>query len=400
MYFSAASSEDASKHCIGAATASNATGPYVPEDKALACPLDQGGAVDADGFEDDGKYYIVYKVDGDDDTHASSVMLQELNSDAVTPVGDAIQLLVQNDQHSPRVVTDKRGDHHSPRGEGHTPRDNLTRRDDSDDIDDESEITGNDSNIFSDQNNIFSDDSEATNDDSHWPRNTPNIFTDDADDLGDDSEDTIDDSHMTGDSPHRRRDTSNIFSDDSETTGDDSLVTRDDAHATRDDAHATRDDAHATRDDAHATRDDAHATRDDAHATRDNGMPRYNPDDTSDDADEHTNDDSHQPIIESPSLAKIDGTYYLSFTSDIDGSDEYEVSYATASAITGPYTKAQGPDAALFEFDAADNHASLSGAGGVDFSADGSKIVFHAFENGHDIEDGRAMFVAENVHAT
>ncbi|KAJ5135448.1 2-5-diamino-6-ribosylamino-4(3H)-pyrimidinone 5'-phosphate reductase [Penicillium bovifimosum] len=389
MYFSAASSEDASKHCIGAATAANATGPYVPEDKALVCPLDQGGAVDADGFEDDGVYYIVYKV-GDDDAHASSVMLQELDSDAVTPVGDAIPLVIQHDQHAT-------GDQHATDNHATGSDDVDDLGDDSEDTTDDSHMTGTESyrrdtsNIFSDDVDDLGGDSEDTTDDSHmtggdpYRRDTSNIFSDDADDLGDDAEDTTDDSHMTGSDSYRRRDTSNIFSDDSETTEDDSIATRD-VHATRDDNHATRDD-HETRDD-HATRDDAHATRDDAHATRDIHATRDN---------DETSDDSHRPIIESPSLAKIDGTYYLSFTSDIDGSDEYEVSYATASSITGPYIKAHGPDAELFDFDAADDH--VTGAGGVDFSADGSKIVFHAFENGHDIEDGRAMFISD-VHAT
>lgn len=37
----------------------------------------------------------------------------------------------------------------------------------------------------------------------------------------------------------------------------------------------------------------------------------------------------------------------------------------------------------------------LSGPGGADFNGDGSNIVFHAFENGKDIWNGRAMYVAD-----
>lgn len=206
MYFSAASSEDSSKHCVGAATSTSITGPYTPEDSALACPLDQGGAIDADGFSDGGTFYVVYKIDGnsldgDGTTHATPIMLQGLNSDAVTPNGDPTQLLDR--------------------------------------------------------------------------------------------------------------------------------------------------------------------------------------------------DDADGPLIEAPSLANVDGTYYLSFSSNMYDTTDYDVSYATASALTGPYTKAQAPNAPLLVSGDPSNVGDLAGPGGADFSADGLKIVFHAFENGQNIDDGRAMYVAD-----
>ncbi|CAG8228879.1 unnamed protein product [Penicillium salamii] len=205
MYFSAASSEDDSKHCVGAATSSSITGPYTPTENALACPLDQGGAIDADGFKDGGTYYVVYKVDrnslnGDGTTHPTPLMLQGLNSDAVTPNGNPTQLLDR--------------------------------------------------------------------------------------------------------------------------------------------------------------------------------------------------DDTDGPLIEAPSLANVDGTYYLSFSSNAYDTEKYDVSYATASALTGPYTKARDPDAPLLVSGDASDVGNLSGPGGSDF-LDGSKIVFHAFENGKNIDDGRAMYVAD-----
>jgi beta-xylosidase len=210
MYFSASTSEDASKHCVGAATSSSITGPYTPVDSAVACPLDQGGAIDADGFEDGGTYYVVYKVDGnslngDGSTHTTPLMLQGLNSDAVTPNGDPTQLLDR--------------------------------------------------------------------------------------------------------------------------------------------------------------------------------------------------DDADGPLIEAPSLVNVDGMYYLSFSSNMYDTDKYDVSYATASALTGPYTKAQYPDAPLLVSGDASNVGDLSGPGGSDFLRDGSKIVFHAFENGKNIENGRAMYVAD-IHTS
>lgn len=67
MYFSATSSSDSSKHCIGAATATSVTGPYTPiSSSALICPLSQGGAIDASGYYDQatGNRYITYKIDG------------------------------------------------------------------------------------------------------------------------------------------------------------------------------------------------------------------------------------------------------------------------------------------------------------------------------------------------
>ncbi|KAJ5527129.1 hypothetical protein N7513_011288 [Penicillium frequentans] len=206
MYFSAASSEDSSKHCVGAATSTTITGPYTPEDSVLACPLDQGGAIDADGFDDGGTYYVVYKIDGnsldgDGTTHGTPIMLQGLNSDAVTPNGDSTQLLDR--------------------------------------------------------------------------------------------------------------------------------------------------------------------------------------------------DDADGPLIEAPSLANVDGTYYLSFSSNMYDTTDYDVSYATASALTGPFTKVQAPDAPLLVSGDPSNVGNLAGPGGADFSADGSKIVFHAFENGQNIDNGRAMYVAD-----
>lgn len=206
MYFSAATSQDDSKHCVGAATSSSITGPYTPESDPLACPLDQGGAIDADGYKDGDTYYVVYKVDGnsldgDGATHATPIMLQGLNSDAVTPNGDATQLLDR--------------------------------------------------------------------------------------------------------------------------------------------------------------------------------------------------DDNDGPLIEAPSLAKVGGTYYLSFSSNMYDTTKYDVSYATASAITGPYTKAQGPRAPLLQSGDASDVGNLGGPGGADFNGDGSKIVFHAFENGQNLDNGRAMYVAD-----
>lgn len=70
MYYSATTNSDRSKHCVGAATSKHVRGPYTPVgDKPLFCPLEAGGAIDASGYNDHGKRYIVYKIDGNSMGH-------------------------------------------------------------------------------------------------------------------------------------------------------------------------------------------------------------------------------------------------------------------------------------------------------------------------------------------
>lgn len=201
MYFSASISADTSKHCVGAATSSSITGPYTPEESPFACPLEQGGAIDADGYEDDdGTLYVTYKIDGnslnsDGSFHPTPIMLQKLKSDGITRDGDAVKIL-------------ERG-----------PADG--------------------------------------------------------------------------------------------------------------------------------------------------------------------------PVIEAPSLVKSNGTYFLSLSSAMYNTLQYDVAYATAPSITGPYTKASER---LLETGDPSNVGPLAGPGGSDFKGDGTMMAFHAFRNGQDISDGRAMY--------
>ena len=56
MYYSAGAASDPTKHCVGAAKASSVLGPYEPiGSDALFCPISQGGAIDASGFNDNGQ---------------------------------------------------------------------------------------------------------------------------------------------------------------------------------------------------------------------------------------------------------------------------------------------------------------------------------------------------------
>lgn len=117
MYYSAPVASTPSKHCVGAAFASSPAGPYTPSPQPLFCPIAQGGAIDADGFTDPatGSLYVVYKIDGNSDGGGGScsndvapiqptpIMLQQVASDGVTPLGNAIQLIDRDDSDGPLI---------------------------------------------------------------------------------------------------------------------------------------------------------------------------------------------------------------------------------------------------------------------------------------------------------
>lgn len=66
MYYAGVYAADDRFHCVGAATADSVEGPYQPLDEPLACPTDQGGAIDPSGYWDEasGTLWLLYKVDG------------------------------------------------------------------------------------------------------------------------------------------------------------------------------------------------------------------------------------------------------------------------------------------------------------------------------------------------
>ena len=76
----------------------------------------QGGAIDPAGFQDaDGTMYVVYKIDGNNRGHGGNcgnsvdpivptpIMLQQLASDGVTPVGNPQQILDRGEADGPLV---------------------------------------------------------------------------------------------------------------------------------------------------------------------------------------------------------------------------------------------------------------------------------------------------------
>lgn len=94
---------------------------------------------------------------------------------------------------------------------------------------------------------------------------------------------------------------------------------------------------------------------------------------------------SDDNIIEAPSLLRTaDGVYVLFFSPGDFTTSVYSVSYATANAVTGPYTRAATP---LF----ATGDDGLTAPGGADVWSDGTHLVFHA-DNGSGV---RSLWTAE-----
>ncbi|KAH7926542.1 glycoside hydrolase family 43 protein [Leucogyrophana mollusca] len=80
------------------------------------------------------------------------------------------------------------------------------------------------------------------------------------------------------------------------------------------------------------------------------------------------------PLIEAPVLILHEGTYILSFSSNCYNTDLYDISYATAPSVSGPYTKASSP--LLVTGD-----DGLTSPGGATPTGDGTFMVFHATVN-------------------
>ncbi|KAJ5099464.1 Glycoside hydrolase family 43 [Penicillium argentinense] len=83
-------------------------------------------------------------------------------------------------------------------------------------------------------------------------------------------------------------------------------------------------------------------------------------------------DDSDGPLIEAPDIIRTDdGTYYLAFSSHCFTSLGYNVKYAHAKSVKGPYTRVDRPLLQTTDF-------GLEAPGGATLSKDGTKMVFHA----------------------
>ncbi|EXJ66266.1 uncharacterized protein A1O5_10418 [Cladophialophora psammophila CBS 110553] len=107
MYFAAVGRTHPQKHCIGAATSPNVTGPYTPLDEPIVCNLPRGGNIDPNLFVDpiNNENYLVYKTDGNAIGHGGAcgntkspvvptpLYLQLMDpQDLVTPIGQPVYL--------------------------------------------------------------------------------------------------------------------------------------------------------------------------------------------------------------------------------------------------------------------------------------------------------------------
>ncbi|KAB2577928.1 putative glycosyl hydrolase family 43 protein [Lasiodiplodia theobromae] len=90
------------------------------------------------------------------------------------------------------------------------------------------------------------------------------------------------------------------------------------------------------------------------------------------------------PLVEAPFLHRTEsGKYVLFFSSNCYSTDLYDIGYASADSVEGPYTKG-GPFAVT-------GVAGLKAPGGASIALDGKHMVFHAA----DADGGRAMYTAE-----
>ncbi|KAG2148567.1 glycoside hydrolase family 43 protein [Suillus cothurnatus] len=114
MYYAAWSTSQGT-HCVAAATSTSPVGPYNPESQPIACQTPGGGAIDPAGFQDtNGTRYIVYKVDGSslggggpcgnaNGEYSTPIMLQEMETDGVTPTGEPVQILDRGQSDGPLI---------------------------------------------------------------------------------------------------------------------------------------------------------------------------------------------------------------------------------------------------------------------------------------------------------
>jgi beta-xylosidase len=108
-------------------------------------------------------------------------------------------------------------------------------------------------------------------------------------------------------------------------------------------------------------------------------------------------------LVEAPTLVKRDGTYVLLYSANDYGGDRYAIGYATADAITGPYTKGEEP---LFTTEASDGVYIGPGGQDVVVGPDGQDLLaFHSWYGGITYramntlelqwEDGRPIVAAD-----
>jgi len=91
--------------------------------------------------------------------------------------------------------------------------------------------------------------------------------------------------------------------------------------------------------------------------------------------------DADGPLIEAPNLILVNGIYVSFFSGNCYTTPLYDVSYATASSLKGPYTKSHAP------LIVTGDPFNITTPGGAQATVDGKSLVFHA-----NCDAGRCMF--------
>ncbi|MFD5625805.1 glycoside hydrolase family 43 protein [Streptomyces sp. NPDC127072] len=85
------------RQCIGVALATSADGPFRPAgDGPLVCPVEQGGAIDAAGYTENGRRYLLWKSDGNCCEKDTWIHLQPISRDGTSLTGQPIGLIKQD----------------------------------------------------------------------------------------------------------------------------------------------------------------------------------------------------------------------------------------------------------------------------------------------------------------
>ncbi|KAF2156088.1 glycoside hydrolase family 43 protein [Myriangium duriaei CBS 260.36] len=116
LYFSAATAQDSTKHCVGTARSKSVRGPFTPDQNPFDCDIAQGGSIDASGFVDsDGTRYVTWKIDANSLGHGgvcnngvapivtTPILIQQVQADGATKIGSASTLIVNDPADGPLV---------------------------------------------------------------------------------------------------------------------------------------------------------------------------------------------------------------------------------------------------------------------------------------------------------
>lgn len=118
MYYSGVTTTggDGRFHCVGTAVSDTILGPYQSNnDEPFACPIDQGGALDASYFKDGDRHYALYKIDANALGNGGScgntvepilttpIVIQEVQADGTTKIGEPTTILTNSVYDGPLV---------------------------------------------------------------------------------------------------------------------------------------------------------------------------------------------------------------------------------------------------------------------------------------------------------